>query len=249
AFVYVGRPLMERHGGYLEEKAGSDGDHSQQHEQVGGTTQLEGGAHDVEICARDLQGHSQGAIDLGHGADAIQQREAVGQQARTEGAEQQIFHGGLVGAALVAQKAGEDVKADGHGFEAEKLHDQVVTGGHEHHADGGKQEQRVVFAVMFVFDLEIANGKQNDQRRRDQKDHSEKQEKRVDDDGAIEAANGIGAQRVQPVKRDATEDHTEHKVEKQNRQAEEGKLHLRQDEEEVVAKCGGIHAVIGSPRR
>ena len=97
------------------------------------------------------------------------------------------------------QKARENIKADGHGFEAKKLHDQVVPRSHEHHSHGGKQQQRVVFAVMFVFDLQVADRKQDDQARSHEKNHPEKQEKRVHHNGAIEAAHRFGAKGAQPI--------------------------------------------------
>ena len=92
------------------------------------------------------------------------------------------------------QKSDKDIKADGHRLQPEELHDQVVARRHEHHAHCGKQKQRVVFAVMLVFDLQIAHRKQNHQRRGDQKDHPEKQEKWINHDRAVESAHRFGAE-------------------------------------------------------
>ena len=157
----------------------------------------------------------------------------------------------------MAQKSGEDVKADGHGLQAEELHDQVVARGHEHHADRGEKQQGVILAVIFVFDLQVAHRQQNHQRRGDQENHPEKQEEGIHHDRAIESAHGVRPQSPQAVERNAAEDHAQHgedgvagfvlhaqhEIEEQDRQAEERELHLGQDQEEVVAKCGGIHGI------
>ena len=213
AFVHVRRPLVERHQRDLEEQAGGDGGDRQEDEDLAGAVHslLERGAQHVEIGARQHQGHAHRPANVGHRADAVEQREAVGQQAGAERAQQQILHGGFVGAALAAQEARQDVEADGHGLEAQELDDQVVAGGHEHHADGGEQQQRVVFAVMLVFDLQVAHREQNHQRQRDQENHAEEDEERVHHDGTGEAADRVRAElAVQPVQRDAAEEHAHH---------------------------------------
>ena len=194
ALIDVRRPLMEGHRRHLEEKPRRHGNDRQEHQQVRGPAQLERRAHHVEIGARHLQRQPQRPVDLGHGAHAVEQRKAVSQQSRTEGPQQQIFHRGFVRALLMAQKSGEYVKADGHGLQAEELHDQVVARGHEHHADRGEKKQRVILAVIFVFDLQVAHREQNHQRRGDQENHPEKQEEGIHHDRAIESAHGVRPQ-------------------------------------------------------
>ena len=108
------------------------------------------------------------------------------------------------------QESGQDVKADGHGLEADELHDQVVAPGHEHHADRGKQQQRVIFAVVLVLDLQVAHREQNDQRGGDQENHPEVEKERIHDDRAVKTADGVRPQRAQPVERIAAESNAEH---------------------------------------
>ncbi len=235
----------------MKNRPGGDRGDRQEDEHLAGAVHalLQRGAQHVDIGARQHQRHAHRPAHIGHRADAVEQREAVGQQAGAERAQQQIFHGGFVGAALAAQEARQNVEADGHGLQAQELDDQVVAGGHEHHADRGEKQQRVVFAVMLVFDLQVADREQNHQRQRDQENHAEKDEERVHHDGTGEAADRVRAEfAVQPVQREAAEEHAhhgeervaglvahaQHEVEDQDGQAEQDQLDLRQDQEEIV---------------
>ncbi len=76
AFVNVGRPLMKRHGGDLEEQAGGDGDQREQHERIG------------RLAVNQLVGDDD---YVGGGGHSVEQRESVGQNAGAERAEKQIF--------------------------------------------------------------------------------------------------------------------------------------------------------------
>ena len=78
------------------------------------------------------------------------------------------------------QKSRQDVKADRHRFECDELHDQVEALDHEHHADRGEKNQRVVFAVVLVLDIEILHGEQDHHRGRGQKNHAEEEREIVD---------------------------------------------------------------------
>jgi len=96
--------------------------------------------------------------DVGSPRQTIEQGEAIGQDSGAEGAEQNIFQGGFIRALFAAQETGEHVEAEGHGLEAQEHDDQVHAGGHEHHADTGKEQKRVVFALLFLFDLQVFHG-------------------------------------------------------------------------------------------
>src|SRR5262249_2303928 len=112
-------------------------------------------------------------------------RKAVGENARAESAEQNVFHGSFIRTLLPAQESSENIKTECHGLEAQEHHNEISAGSHEHHADAGEQQQRVVLAFLFLFDFEVLHGEQNDQRGGGKKERREKQEKGIDDDGAI----------------------------------------------------------------
>ncbi len=141
--------------GNFEKEASGDGDESQNDQPVHETVS-EGVAEPAVEHIADLE-------DVGGAAEAVEKREAVGENAGAERAEEQIFHGRFVGALIGAQKSGENVEAEGHGLQAEEEHDQVDAGGHEHHADAGEENQRVVFAFLLAFEFEVTNGKKNDE--------------------------------------------------------------------------------------
>src|SRR5688500_20008532 len=56
-------------------------------------------------------------------------------------------------------------------------------------SDGGEEHQRVVFAVLFAFDIEKASRDSDCERRRNEKDRFEEQGKAVDADHAVEAVD------------------------------------------------------------
>ena len=94
AFVHVGSPLVERHSGNFEEEAGGDGDESENDQPVDEAVS-EGVAEPAVEHIADLE-------DVGGSAQAIEEGEAVGENAGAESAEEQILHGRFVGA-LVAR--------------------------------------------------------------------------------------------------------------------------------------------------
>src|SRR6185369_14715729 len=98
-------------------------------------------------------------------SDAVKQRHAVEKHARRKRAEQEILHGGFVRLLLAFRES-----------------DQNVAAGNEHHADGGKENERAIFPVLFPFDVEKASGNADRQRRRNEKDYFEEQGKAVDSD-------------------------------------------------------------------
>ncbi len=148
--------------------------------------------------------------EVGRGADSVQNRKAVGQNRRAECAQQQVFHRAFVRTPIAPQEARQHVEAEGHRFQAQEFNDQVVARGHEHHADGGKQDQRVIFAVIFVLDLQIAHGKDDHQRRGNQENKTEKQKERVHQQRTAESDRPALGHQAQLPQADAAEDHAEH---------------------------------------
>jgi len=97
-----------RHWGDFEEEACGDGDEGEDEQPV---------CH--ASSGNVLEAAVEGAADIqnaGAGGEAVKQREAVGEDARAEAAEQKIFECRFVGTLFAAQIAREDVKAEGHGF-------------------------------------------------------------------------------------------------------------------------------------
>ena len=144
---------MERHGGHLEEKPCGHRSERQKHEQVRVAPCLHRDRNHVQIGPGRQRLANR--AEVGHGADPVEDREAVGQNRRTERAEQQVFHRAFVRTLVAPQESRQHVKADGHRFQAQEFHDQVVAGRHEHHADRGEKHQGVILAVIFVLELQI----------------------------------------------------------------------------------------------
>src|SRR5271157_26604 len=149
AFVGVGGPLVKRHRGDLEEKAGKGGEQRD---------------HQNRFVLAPLQKIEQAIADVpevGAAGQAVEKGEAVGEDAGGERPEQEVFQRRLVGAAVAAEESDEHVGGDGHQLQANENQDNVETGGHAHHADYGKQHQGVILAVVFIFDFEIAHRHQD----------------------------------------------------------------------------------------
>ncbi len=66
----------------------------------------------------------------------------------------------------VAAIAGQNVRGDGAGLQADERGHQFGGAGHHAHAHGGEKNQRVVFAVLDVFAVEII-GRADDHQERD----------------------------------------------------------------------------------
>ena len=133
---------MKRGRGDFEEQPRGNGDDGEQHQNV------------IRPAARECH---LDVLKIGGTGHAVHQRKSVSQDAGAECSEKQVLERGLVGALLAPQKADQNVKRERHGFEAEKKHDEVGARGQEHHAHQREHDQRVVFAVMFVLDFQVAH--------------------------------------------------------------------------------------------
>ncbi len=105
--------------------------------------------------------------------NSVQQRHAIQQHARRKRAEQKVLHRRFVRSLLAFGKRDEDVERQRHQFETDVERDEIVTAGNEHHADGREEHERVVFAVLFAFDIEKARGDADCERGGNEKDRFE----------------------------------------------------------------------------
>ena len=98
---------------------------------------------------------------------AIRHGDAVKEKRGGEGAEDEIFQAGFVGFDGAAAKAGEDVAGDGAHLQADERGDQFVCAGEDAHAGSGEKHQRIIFAALDAFFIQIIDGAEDRQRRRD----------------------------------------------------------------------------------
>src|SRR5712672_1140833 len=241
AFVHIRSPLVKRHSSNFEKQARYDRDQRQDHQHVAVPPRFDGHLDHFQIRPRRQRPAKR--AEVRRGAQSVENRKSVRQNGGAERSQQQIFHRAFVRAAIAPQKSRQHVETDGHRLEAQKLNDQVVARGHEHHAHGGEQDQRVILTVIFIFNLQVAHRKNNYQRGGNQKNESEKQEKRIDQKRVAES-NRLPARRSgsQLPKTNRAEDDAKHghqRVEilvprfeqvigQQDAHGEENKHHLRQ---------------------
>src|SRR6185295_472268 len=84
----------------------------------------------------------------------------------------------------------QHVERERHQLQADVERDQIEAAGQKHHTDGGEQHQRVVFAVLFAFNVEIASGDQDGECCTHQEDSLKYQREAVEADHAVEAVDG-----------------------------------------------------------
>ena len=111
---------------------------------------------------------------------AINQRDAVEEKSGGKRAQQKILHGRFVGARNVAAIAGQNVGGDGAGLEPDEGGHQFGGAGHHAHARRGKEHQRVVFAVLDVFAVEIIGRAEHHQERDRSDDHVDEDAEAID---------------------------------------------------------------------
>ena len=138
ALIDIGRPHMEGHGGDLEGEGGDDEDNAHHH--AGGDT----------LLGRERIGQT---VKIRGAGEAIDQGCAIEQQARGQGAEDEVFQPGLGGAGIVTVDGGDDVERQAEQFEAHIERHEVIGRDHHHHADGGEEQQHGEFeareALLF----------------------------------------------------------------------------------------------------
>ena len=137
--VYVRRPHVEGHRRDLEEEP----------------DQQESHADDEQ---RGPLGGEQRRRQLGKGhlaRRAVKQGDAVEEEARREGPEQEVLERALVGRRLLANQPGEHVETDGHRLQPDEQRDEAARAGEGHHARHGEQNQRVNLPVVVPDALQV----------------------------------------------------------------------------------------------
>ena len=139
AFIDIGRPHMEGHGGDFEGEGGDDEDDA--HHDAGRDA----------LLGREGIGQT---VKIGGAGEAIDQRGAVEQQARGQGAQDEVFQPGLGGAGIVTVNGGDDVERQAEKFEAHIERHEVIGRDHHHHAHGGEEHQHGEFEAGEALLLE-----------------------------------------------------------------------------------------------
>ncbi len=185
--IHIRRPLVKRHCANLEEQACEDRDKSKNSQPIRRSVSyrhpepvFESRANLPDVCRGPH-------LALRKGAEAVKQREAISEDCGAEGAEQDVFQCGFIRTLFAAEKTGEHVEAERHRFQAEEHHDQVYAGGHKHHTDAGKEQKRVVFAFLLLFDLQVFHGQENHQRGGGKEKRAKKNKERIDDRGLMKS--------------------------------------------------------------
>ena len=146
AFIDVGRPHVERHGGDLEGKAGQHEDQAE---------------HQAELAlaAPERRGD---LMEAGVAGVAVDQRDAVEQHARGQRAEDEVLEAGLGGTQVVAVDRGKHIDRQRLQLEAEIEADHAVGRNHQHHAERAQQDQHRIFELVEALGLGEAH--RHDQR-------------------------------------------------------------------------------------
>ncbi len=143
ALVDVGRPHVERDSRDLEAESHQDERRANGQEQDRG------------------RGGSEDARQAGGPGRAEDQRDAVDDKSRREGAEQEVFDARFLGCHHFAVEGREHVERDGEQFEGEEDDDEVRGLHHQHHAGHAEKQEDVVFAALDAHAFDVAKGKRD----------------------------------------------------------------------------------------
>ncbi len=174
ALVDVGRPRVERDRGDLEPEA-------DQQQRDGGERQralLDGEMRELR-GDRVEQRRAEGAV--GHG-------DAEEEEARGEGAEQEVLQRGFRRAQVGPPDAGEHVDRDRHELEAQEEDDEVVGLRHHDHAEQGEQEHDVVLAALDADRFQVVHRHQQREDADDADHDGEEHREPVEHEAAAESA-------------------------------------------------------------
>ena len=142
--VDVGRPRLERHGADLEQQADREHAHADEQQRLVG-----GVVADRLVDAREL--HRAG--------EAVDQRDAVEEEAGGEGAEQEVLERGLLAEQpAAAGQAAEQVERQREHLERHEHGQQVVGGREQHHAADREHRERVDLGVVQALGRRLALG-------------------------------------------------------------------------------------------
>ena len=181
---------MERHHRDLEAEAREQENEPEHESQMSGA------------CA--ALGRRLGDAGKVHGAgEAVDQRRAVKQHARGQGAEDEILEARLGRAHGIAIDGGDHVEREAHQFEPEIERDQIGRRDEHHHPGGREQDQDRIFEPLLLLGREIVGGHQDRGRRSGQCQQLEETGEVVDDEAV---AKGDEPARRQPDDDGAGED-------------------------------------------
>ena len=183
--VYVGRPEVERDGGYFEAEAdegGDDGDDDKR----------------IERGGLDRGGYLRKA---GGACEAVEEAEAEEEKGGGHGAEQEVFERGFRRARVELVEGGEDVEREAEELQGKEENKKVLGCHEEHHADGGEKDERDELADVIgeggvggEQEGKDAQGKEDDL---DGVDERSGEEDSVEEDGLLrcvdEMEDGRGA--------------------------------------------------------
>ena len=111
--------------------------------------------------------------EVGRACHAIDEADAVQQQDRREGAQQEVLHRRLVRDGLVAGDADQHIGAQRHELQAQ-VQDQELDGRRgQHHAGRGQQEQRMVLGRPNALGIEMSHREECHQRQVRREQHLE----------------------------------------------------------------------------
>ena len=143
--VSVGRPHVEGHRGHLE-------GHAHQHHEHPGEDQQAAGSG----------GQGQGPVEVsqvGGGAtgSAVEQADAIDEDAAGEGAQQEVLHARFHAGGAVPQVGHQDIDADGHQLDAEVDRHQVRGPAQEEHPREAEENQGVVLHGLLLEAVQQAH--------------------------------------------------------------------------------------------
>ena len=174
--IDVRRPHVEGHGGDLE---GEAGDHEDEAEDC---TQR-------RTAAGEIGGD---AGELGGAGEAIDQRGPVKQHARGERTQHEVLEARFRRPGRVTVDGGQHIERQRLQFEAHVEGDEVVGRDHQHHADGGEQDEDRILEALRAVALHEADGKDEGRCRAEQRQHLHDLGEGIDHQRAIESHRLMG---------------------------------------------------------
>ena len=152
---------MKGDGSDLEPKTDHQEAHANAHERMIGEAALTHCGHDAKQIRR--------------ASGAVQQRDAIQQEAGRKGAKEKILHRRFARLQDLMSHAGQDVLRQGHDLQAEENDQEIATGRHQHGAQQSEEEQSVVLSQFQSFLSGVADRQQHGKQSHHQKDDLQEQ--------------------------------------------------------------------------
>ena len=189
AFVSVGRPHVKRNGRHLKEHARGHQDHRHQ-QQVA----LVDYGFGVVGVLDDLDGHYLGqrfsdGRQIGRTGQTVHHRNTVQQHSGRKRAKKKVLHRRFVRLLIAAEITDKNVNRNGHQLEGDEQGQQVHARCHEHHSNHREENERIVFAALFSFDVEILHRQQDRQSGANQKHRFEHDRVAIEHDHVVEGSS------------------------------------------------------------